>query len=141
MYLFDTDHLVILQRASDPQYARLTSRMAPHHPDDFFLSIVSFHEQMLGWNAYIGRARDRSGVIRGYGKLYDLLQDFSGWQVLRFDDAAGAQFDALRQQRIRIATMDLRIAASAIANQLTVLSRNVVDFAVVPGLMVEDWTQ
>jgi tRNA(fMet)-specific endonuclease VapC len=36
--------------------------------------------------------------------------------------------------------MDLRIAASALANQLTVLSRNTVDFSVVPGLLVEDWT-
>jgi predicted nucleic acid-binding protein len=36
--------------------------------------------------------------------------------------------------------MDLRIAAIALAHGLTVLTRNVVDFAAVPALLVEDWT-
>jgi tRNA(fMet)-specific endonuclease VapC len=36
--------------------------------------------------------------------------------------------------------MDLRIASIAIANQMTLLTRNRVDFERVPGLMFEDWT-
>jgi tRNA(fMet)-specific endonuclease VapC len=36
--------------------------------------------------------------------------------------------------------MDLRIAAIALTRQFTVLSRNLVDFQKVPGLLVEDWT-
>jgi len=36
--------------------------------------------------------------------------------------------------------MDLRIAATAMANDFTLLSRNLVDFRQVPGLRVEDWT-
>jgi tRNA(fMet)-specific endonuclease VapC len=78
MFLLDTDHLVILQRASGPAFAQLTARMALHRPDDFSLSIVSIHEQMLGWNAYIGRAIHQTGIVRGYNKLYELLEDFSG---------------------------------------------------------------
>jgi tRNA(fMet)-specific endonuclease VapC len=39
-----------------------------------------------------------------------------------------------------IGTMDLRIAAIAIADRYTVLSRNLADFRQVPGLTSEDWT-
>lgn len=48
MFLLDTDHLVILQRQSEPEYGRLNLAMSQHAADDFFLSIVSFHEQSLG---------------------------------------------------------------------------------------------
>ena len=69
-----------------------------------------------------------------------MLRDFSASQVLPFDDAAAATFESLRSQRVRIGTMDLRIAAIALSRKLTVLTRNVADFQKVPGLQVEDWT-
>ena len=43
-------------------------------------------------------------------------------------------------QKVRIGTMDLRIAATAISNGLILLTRNTVDFERVPGLTLEDWT-
>ena len=49
------------------------------------------------------------------------------------------QFEQLQKQHIRIGTMDLKIAAIAIANNATLLSRNLKDFSKVPGLKVEDW--
>ena len=47
---------------------------------------------------------------------------------------------ALRPQRIRVGTMDLRIASIALSRGLTVLTRNLRDFRRVPGLLAEDWT-
>ncbi len=44
-------------------------------------------------------------------------------------------------ERVRIGTMDLRIASIALARGFTVLTRNLVDFERVPGLAVEDWTR
>ncbi len=42
-------------------------------------------------------------------------------------------------QRIRIGTTDLKIAAIALTHQGTLLSSNRRDFDQVPGLRVEDW--
>lgn len=140
MYLLDTDHLVIAQRQSQPEFDRLNARLALHSSTDFFVSVISFHEQVLGWHTYISRAKDPAGVVRGYAKLQELLGNFAIAQVAPFDDAAAQIFAELRKQGVRIGTMDLRIAAIALSKNYTVLARNIVDFSRVPGLKVEDWT-
>jgi len=48
-------------------------------------------------------------------------------------------FERLRQQRVRIGTMDLKIAAIALEHNALGLSGNLRDFQQVPGLDVEDW--
>jgi tRNA(fMet)-specific endonuclease VapC len=60
--------------------------------------------------------------------------------VLPFDSNASLTFDGLVVQRVRIATMDLRIASIALSQGLTVLTRNARDFGKVPGLVTDDWT-
>jgi tRNA(fMet)-specific endonuclease VapC len=140
MYILDTDHLGILQRVSDPHYAALSLRISQHAQSDFYVTIVSFHEQILGWTAYVAKARETTGVVRGYRRLDAILTDFSCAQVLPFDDPAAEAFNDLRRQRIRVGTMDLRIASIALAKNMTVLTRNLVDFRRVPRLAVEDWT-
>jgi len=140
MFLLDTDHVVISQQLSAAEYDHLIRRVRQHNPSDIFVSIISFHEQVMGWNAYISRAKDTAGVVRGYTRLERVLTNFSQAQVLPFDDAAANVFDDLRKQRVRVATMDLRIASIALSRTMTVLTRNFVDFERVPGLQIEDWT-
>ena len=94
----------------------------------------------MGWNSYISRAKDSDGVVRGYRRLEVVLNDFAQAQVLPFDDASAEVFDQLRRQRVRIGTMDLRIASIAISHNMIVLTRNLSDFGRVPGLQAEDWT-
>ena len=45
------------------------------------------------------------------------LQDFCTMEVLDFDDEAAAEYRRLRGMKIRIGTMDLKIAAIALATR------------------------
>ena len=64
---------------------------------------------------------------------------YSAWRILEFDDRAAAKFDELRLLRLRVGTMDLRVASIVIANAATLLTRNTKDFAKVPDLKHENW--
>jgi tRNA(fMet)-specific endonuclease VapC len=139
-YLLDTDHISFLQKRAGPEYAALTARLALHPRADFAFSIVSFHEQTLGGHAFLNRARTAAQVIRGYEMLLESHLTFTTRPVLPFDAATAAVFDNLQAQKVRVATMDLRIAAIALSRGLILLTRNTRDFSRVPGLLIEDWT-
>jgi predicted nucleic acid-binding protein len=49
------------------------------------------------------------------------------------------QFEHLREQRLYVGTMDLKIAATALVHEALLLSANRSDFERVPGLHVENW--
>ncbi len=140
-YLLDTDHISILQRQSEPQYANLMSRITRHAPEDFAFSIISFHEQLLGCHTYISHARTSGDVVRGYGMLARVLEDFAIAAVLLFDADAAAVYDRLVAQRVRVPTMDLRIASIALSRSLVLATRNASDFRKAAGLRIEDWTE
>jgi len=60
--------------------------------------------------------------------------------MAQLDANAIAVFDEMRKQKVCVSTMDLRIAAIAISNNLVLLTRNSSDFSKVPDLLMEDWT-
>lgn len=140
MYLFDSDHISILQLETEPDFGHLMARVIRHPKSSFFLSIASFQEQVLGAHTYINKARKREGVIRGYELMELVLETFRTFPSLPFDEAAADVFESLRGHKLRMGTMDLRIASIAVAKQCTLLTRNMADFNSVPGLTVEDWT-
>jgi tRNA(fMet)-specific endonuclease VapC len=139
-YLFDTDHLSILQRRTGYAYVNLLARISQQSLSEFAVSIVSFHEQTLGAHAYLNRVSDVEKLIQGYDRLELILSHFKVLTVLPFDRAAAKRFSDLLAQQVRGTTMDLRIAAIALSRDLTLLTRNQRDFVKVPGLKLEDWT-
>lgn len=139
-YLLDTDHLSVLQRGSGADCHALTVRLAPLSADEFGLSVISLHEQVLGCHTFLSRARTPAAVVRGYTLLQDVLAAFAIAEVVPFDAAAAEEFDRLAGLRLRVATMDLRIAAVALSRGLILLTRNVRDFGRIPELVTEDWT-
>ena len=139
-YLLDTDHISFLQRRSGSEYQVLSAKMGQHSLADFGLPVVSFHEQALGAHSFLAQARTPAELVRGYELLKIIIESFALGRIVVFDLAACQASDALKAQKIRIGTMDLRIAALALSLGLTLLTRNLRDFSLVPGLVVEDWT-
>lgn len=139
MYLLDTDHISLMDRGgAEGQAIRLRLKHVP--PDDVSASAVSYEEQIRGWMSVIARAQTIGQQIPHYRELERLLRFYCITPLLPFEEKAAAHFTRLRQAGIRIGTMDLKIAAIALANNATVLTRNVSDFGKVPGLNVEDCT-
>jgi tRNA(fMet)-specific endonuclease VapC len=141
MIILDTDCLTLVQRAEGEEYARLAARLdEAGKTQPICVTIISFEEQMRGWMAYIARQRSPARQVGAYHHLNLLLEDFGGRQVLEFDDAARQVFEDLTRAKVRIGTMDLKIAAIALSGGAKLISRNLRDYRQVPGLVVEDWT-
>jgi predicted nucleic acid-binding protein len=68
------------------------------------------------------------------------LDAYRAIQVLEFDERAATQLQRLRQARLGVGTMDLKIAAIVLAHKAKLITRNIVDFRKVSELNVEDWT-
>jgi tRNA(fMet)-specific endonuclease VapC len=137
--ILDTDILSLVQRSAGPDYEKLAWRL-DSADDEVVVSLVSFEEQMRGWLAYLARAKSPGELVVAYGKLRALLEDFNTRPVLDFDEKCAAEFERLVRSKLRVGTMDLRIAAIALANDALLLSKNLTDFLKVPGLQVADWT-
>ncbi len=139
-YLLDTDHITLLQRASGDAFVRLQTRLGRLPPTAVAFPIISLHEQVIGCHTYIQQARTPTALVRGYAMLATVQRTFARATVLPFDEAAAAVYATLLAHRVRVRTMDLRLAAIALAQGLIVVTRNTRDFRQVPGLPNEDWT-
>ena len=94
---------------------------------------------MGGWLAKVRRSLDRQALAQAYADFQDELDAIGRWNILPWTEDAADCFERLRRTRVRIGTMDLRIAAVAIAFDATLLTRNLADFRQVPGLRLENW--
>ena len=138
--ILDTDVLTIVQRRAGEEYNRLCARLQAAGPQPVCVTIVTFEEQMRGWLAWIARAKTLEQQQQGYARLRALLEDFQTRPILDFEERAVVQFRQLTRARIRIGSMDLKIAAIVLTHNALLISRNLKDFRKVPGLKVEDWT-
>lgn len=132
-YLFDTDTLSeLLRRAPSTTLLR---RMAATPVDDQATSSITAGE--LWYGAY--RVRDHAADLAG--RIERTLQP--NLPVLAFDIDAAKIYGGLRADLERAGTpigdADMRIAAIALAHELTVVTGNVRHFERVRDLPVENW--
>jgi len=140
MVVLDTDHLTLLERRQSAASQVLQVRLDRLDIGSRATTIVTYEEQTRGPMAYVARAKTVAQEIEAYARLKTHLHSFRHILVLDFDERAGVEYQRLRQSRLRIGTMDLKIAAIALARDATLLSKNLSDFGKVPGLKVADWT-
>jgi tRNA(fMet)-specific endonuclease VapC len=137
MFLVETSAISLHQRGS-PQVA---ARIAATAPGLLYTSVVVVEEQLRGRLAVIaGNSQNPQRLVIAYVDLLQTLHYFQAWQILAFTDADYQTFLQLRRHGLRIGTHDLRIAATALNQQMTVVTANMSHFTRVPGLKVEDWT-
>lgn len=124
-YLVDTDWIIDCLHGQRPAIDTIME-LAPR---GLLVSIISYGELYEG--AYYARNPQE--------KLEGLRNFLEGKEILpltlpiveRFGIVRGSLASSIRQQ---IGDMDLLIAATALEHKLTVLTRNVRDFAQIPGL-------
>lgn len=139
MVVLDTDHMSLVERGGT-EGQRIYQRIRALPPDDIATTIVSFEEQARGWLARVARATTLKRQISDYDELKRLLETYCNLAILEFDTNAAAEFERIRQAKTRMGTMDMKIAAIALANNALLLTRNTQDFSKVPNLSIDDWS-
>jgi tRNA(fMet)-specific endonuclease VapC len=141
MIILDTDHISALQHRNAPKAFSLQTRLEAFPPEEIATTAITVEEQTRGWLGLIRRYPDVHQQVAYYERLVRLFDFFAEWQILPFDERAAGEFKRLRQQGVRISTMDLKIASIVLANGGTLLSGNSRDFQQISGLPVENWLQ
>jgi tRNA(fMet)-specific endonuclease VapC len=136
LWILDTDHLSLLQRG----HSVVEQRIRNISVDDIAMTIISAEEQLYGRLNLIRRAKSPETLMSAYQWLQETLDDFKTANILDFNAQAISLYQELLNQKIRIGTQDLRIAAIALSVNGILITRNQRDFAKVPNLVFEDWS-
>ena len=128
-YLLDTDTLIYVFKRAGACLAQLNRQ----NDSDVAISTISLFELEYG----MGKSANR---IKMDGYVLSLCRRYA---VLDFDRAESLQAGAIRSvlhiPGSPIGPYDAQIAGIPLSNSLTVVSRNVREFAKVPQLKVESW--
>src|SRR5262245_33914054 len=134
-FLLDTDHVTLYQHG----HPQVTQRLSTEPHGTVGISVVTLEETLRGRLAVVSGSTGLKR-IRAYAHLLASWQLLQPFPIAPYDQTCEDEFQKLRSLRLRIGSQDLRIAAPALANKLTAVTRNRVDFGQVPNLMIEDWS-
>ncbi|HYV36869.1 MAG TPA: type II toxin-antitoxin system VapC family toxin [Gemmataceae bacterium] len=136
MIVFDTDTLTLYLR----NHAKVVERHG-RTKDEVVITVISWIETLQGRFATLLKAADSTELQRGQERLDQARRDLATFRVLPAMGPAAKQFDRLRtNKKLRsIGRGDMLIAAITLANQSTLVTRNVRHFSKVDGLQVENW--
>ena len=103
-------------------------------------SIITVEEQLTGWYTVLRQAKDDLRLTTAYDRMTRTIRFLSRIQVISYTITAASQFQTFRKARLKVKTMDLRIACGALDAGARLITRNRTDFELVPGLEIEDWS-
>jgi tRNA(fMet)-specific endonuclease VapC len=114
-------------------------RLAVVSPSELAVTVINVEEQITGWQIYLRRAKTDKELAMAYEKLAASVRVLSGMHILGFSESAIARYNLLLAMKLNVGKMDLRIAAIALEEGATVITRNLRDFQRVPELICENW--
>ncbi len=136
MILLDTDMLTLLLQGEPRVQKRIRSAET-----DAATTIVTWMEVMQGRFRAIFSAADADQLERGSRRLQESASQLSSLPIVPINRAVAKQFAALlaNNKLKRIGRGDILIASIALAEKAMLITRNVRDFSLVPGLTRENW--
>jgi tRNA(fMet)-specific endonuclease VapC len=134
LYILDTDTVTFQQAGREPVLRRLAAVPA----DAVYTTVITLREQMRGRLANVDRAPEGPALVRAYEQMQATLLYFCRVNNLPFTTAAALRLADLRDQKVRLGTQDLRVAAIVLSVNGILVTSNRRDFEQVPGLIIED---
>jgi len=136
MMLLDTDTVTLFFAGHSLVTERVFAATEP-----IATSIVTRCEILRGRIEYLLKAANGEQLGQAQRLLEQCDRDLAKFQVVRIRPTTGSEFDRLRLNRKlrKIGRGDLLIAAVALADRATLVTRNTRDFGQVPGLRLENW--
>lgn len=139
MYLLDTDIAsLIYYGRNDLLNRRYESVPAT---ETIALPIVTRIQILVGRFDSVLKATNDRTVLAAIVRLAETERWLAGINVLTVTVEVAKQFDVLRANKKykKVGIADTLIAAIALENQAVLVTRNIKDFATVPGLRLENW--
>ena len=136
MILLDTDTLTLLTLGHPKVQQRLDAA-----EEDIAITIVTRIEVLRGRFDFVLKAADGAQLQVAQQRLDESEARLAEVVVVAFDAIAAREFDRLRENKAvrKIGRADLLIASIALAQQATLVTRNVRHFRTIPGLHVVYW--
>lgn len=135
LYLLDTDHISLYQFG----HPKVSARYDSLPKDEIATSVVSYEEQLRGRLAVVRQADTPEKYEEAYLRLHEMQEFFCSINIQDFDINAARIYLALRKIHKRSESMDLRIAATALSHDLTLVTNNTQDFISIANLRLDNW--
>jgi tRNA(fMet)-specific endonuclease VapC len=137
-FILDTDHISLWLQGHP-----LITQIAATHKPEVATTIITVQELFNGWVSRLNDPKRANEQVKLYTKLWttvDLLRQIT---ILNFDAVAEERYHqlvyenpSLRKNRIQ---KDMKIAATALAQNGILITRNYKDFSQVPALRLQNW--
>jgi tRNA(fMet)-specific endonuclease VapC len=135
IHVLDTDHLTLIQRG----HPKVMVKYLATPREEIAASIASYEEQVRGRLAQIKQAKSIEKRCETYSFLLGTQKFYCTLRLLELNPEAEKIFEALRKVHRRSDQMDLRIAATVLSYDLTLVTRNTQDFISIENLRLDNW--
>jgi tRNA(fMet)-specific endonuclease VapC len=137
LFVLDTDTMQLFEDG----HTKVVARVAATPVSDLATSVVTVEEKLSGWYTQLRQAKTAERLAWAYRRLAGTVRFLNRVQIIDFDESAISRYEELKKLKLKIRKMDLRIAATVLERNATLVTRNRQDFQRVPGLRIEDWSK